>query len=139
VRAPVRLAPVDDAVGAGGDAIPAAIADVLLDDDRAELGAEERAGGTDLEARRRRAVLAHVRGHEPARRAVAVLFDERDVAPRVGPERPGVVVGVPGEVQAVLGDVVPLLACNLARLAADADRRIGEEADALAHAPALRR
>ena len=124
---------------AGGHAVAAAVADVLLDDDRAELGAEERAGRADVEAGRVRAVLADVGAHQPAQRrpspSVAgtrsglLLLDERDVAPGVRAERAGVVVRVARPDEAVLGDEVPLLAGDLAGLAADADRRVGEEAD----------
>ena len=60
-------------------------------------------------------------GRCSAARRSRPLLDERDVAPRVRAERAGVVVGVPEEAQAVVGDVVPLLARHLARLAADAD------------------
>ena len=74
------------------------------------------------------AVLADVRAHEPAQAVVGLLLDERHVAPRVRAELARVVVGVPGEREAVLGHEVPLLARHLARLAADADRRVGEEA-----------
>ena len=63
--------------------------------------------------------------------AVAVLLDEGHVTPRAGTECARVVVGQPEQVQAVLGDDVPLLARDLARLAADAERGVGEEADAL--------
>ena len=48
------------------------------------------------------------------------LLDEGDVAPGVGTEAPGVVVGLRQEVQSVGRDVVPLLARDLAGLAADA-------------------
>ena len=84
---------------ARGHAVAAAVADVLLHDDRAELGAEERAGRADVEAARVRAVLADVRLHQPAqrlrveRRAVSpsslqrlALLDERDVPPGVRAE-----------------------------------------------------
>src|ERR1700749_1334302 len=50
------------------------------------------------------------------------------MAPGVGGELAGVVGRLTEEVQPVVGDVVPLLAGHLARLAADADRRVGEEA-----------
>src|SRR5699024_7881249 len=59
-------ATLDDPEGAGADAIPAAVADVVLDDDRAVLAAEERARGADVEAAGVGAVLAHVGGHQPA-------------------------------------------------------------------------
>jgi hypothetical protein len=83
-------------------------------------------------------VLADVRRHqpaEPARTAIIldtqrlVLLDEGNVAPGVGPQRGCVVVGTTRENEAVVGDEVPLFAGNLAGLAADADRRVGEEAD----------
>src|SRR5262249_32910990 len=52
------------------------------------------------------------------------------MAPRVGAERRRVVVAFAGPHQSVLGDDVPLLAGDLARLAADAHGGVGEEADA---------
>src|SRR5256885_4641196 len=55
------------------------------------------------------------------------LLDEGDVAPGVRAELGGVVVGLTGPGEAVLRDEVPLLAGDLARLAADADRRVREE------------
>src|ERR1700722_17594204 len=51
--------------------------------------------------------------------------------PRGRRQRARVVVGLAGEVQAVLGKVVPFLAGDLAGLAADADRGISEEPPAL--------
>src|SRR5581483_10553919 len=65
---------VEDAERTCGDAVAAAVADVLLDDDRAELGAEERAGRADVEARGVRAVLADVGLHEPAEAGAAVAI-----------------------------------------------------------------
>src|SRR3954451_21998279 len=175
--AAVVLALVEHPERARRHAVAAAVADVLLDDDGAELRAEQRARGADLEARGVRAVLADVGGHEPAHVAEVVrelaaggvvdqrvldpvldpdglaLLDERDVAPGVRAE-PARVVHRPARVhEPVLGHMVPLLAGDLARLAADADARVGEEADArprlaavgadlkrsAAHPPALRR
>src|SRR5687767_8045012 len=141
----VALALVDDAERAGGHAVAAAIADVLLHDDGAELGAEQRPGGAHLQAACPRAVLAHVGGHEPPHAAALCpeyrlsgirtagtrdkpLLHEGHVPPGVGAQRPGVVVRLAGERQAVDGHVVPLLARHLARLAPDADRGVGEEA-----------
>src|SRR3954453_2368262 len=85
-----------------------------------------------------RAGLAHVRLHEPAKasRTVAVhmkrllLLDKGDVPPRVRVQLAGVVVGAAEPILAVLRDQVPFLARNFACLAADADRRVGEEPDA---------
>ena len=182
----IVLALVDDAVGAGGDAVAAAVADVGLHDDRTELGAEQCTGRAHVKARGVRAVLAHVRRHQPAhghvtgvgglrvrrtyarhaqisararsrvgsskwlarrqrRLAVVVrhrvvaerrhdgrrLLDEGDMSPAVGVELLGVVVRHSAEQQPVLGNAVPLLACHLARLAADADAGVGEEAHPL--------
>ena len=138
--APVVRPAVDHPVGAGGHAVPAAVAHVLLHDDRAELGAEEGAGRADVEAGRVGAVLADVRLHEPTEPGAAVavlvpdqrlaLLDERDVAPRVRAELGRVVVRLARPDAPVLGDEIPLLARHLARLAADAHRRVGEEAHA---------
>src|SRR5207248_9241775 len=50
--------------------------------------------------------------------------------PRVGAELAGVVVAVPRPLEPILWDEVPLLARDLARLAADAYRRVREEPDA---------
>src|SRR5919108_731154 len=56
------------------------------------------------------------------------LLDEGDVPPGVGPEGQRVVVGVAADAQRpVLGDQVPLLAGDLAGLAADADAGVGEK------------
>ena len=59
---------------------------------------------------------------------------------RFAPERAAVVVGLAGEAQVVGRHLVPLLAGDLAGLAADADRGVGEEADPLLRleAPARR-
>src|SRR5262249_35307003 len=97
--------------------------------------------GTGLLARRRLAVLADVAHHEPAPGVEAVagrrrtrlaalgqLLDELHVPPGGGRERAGVVVAVAGPLEAVGGELVPLLAGDFAGLAADADRRVGVEA-----------
>ena len=92
----------------------------------------DRAGGRD------RRQLAPGPGVERAlclflelRRGLEQL-DEPDVAPGRGREIPGVVVGdALAGLRAVRGQVVPLLARDLAGLAADAHRGVGEEAHAL--------
>src|SRR5215218_6201517 len=68
------------------------------------------------------------------------LLDERDVPPGVRTEVDRVVVGLAREgwVGRFLRDLVPLLAGDLARLATDADRRVGEEAHARALLGAVR-
>ena len=60
-----------------------------------------------------------------------VLLHELDVAPRGRPQRPGVVVTVAGHGKPIGGQLVPLLAGHLARLAADAQAGIREEAPGL--------
>src|SRR5258708_18475413 len=77
--AAVVLALVDHAVGTGRDAVTAPVANVLLHDDRTELGAEQRSGRADVEARSVRAVLADVAGHQPThfRRLTGLLLRER--------------------------------------------------------------
>src|SRR5215470_305016 len=62
---PVAFAAVDHAEGAGRDAVATAVAHVRLDDDGAELGAEDGARRADLEAGGFRTVLADVRVHQP--------------------------------------------------------------------------
>src|SRR5690606_30143691 len=58
-----------------------------------------------------------------------LLLDEGDVAPGVGAERAGVVERLAEEVEVLPArDEVPLLAGDLAGLAADAHARVGEEA-----------
>src|SRR5581483_4568864 len=77
-RPAVALALIDDAVGAGGDAIAAAVADVLLHDDGAELGAEQRSGRAHVEAGGVGAVLAHIARHQPPHVALhRLLLTER--------------------------------------------------------------
>src|SRR5207237_7266068 len=116
-------------------AVAAAVADVLLHDDGAELGPEQRARRADVEAGGVGAVLADVAGHQPAQRILRLvvrprrlaLLDEGDVAPRVRAEIRGVVVALARPDEAVLGDEVPLLAGDLTDLTADAHRRVSEE------------
>src|SRR5207237_8773049 len=58
----------DHAVGAGGDAVAAAVANVLLDIDGVELGADDGVGRADLEAAGVGAMLANVAHHRPGDR-----------------------------------------------------------------------
>src|SRR5207253_4496066 len=59
---------VEHAERTRGHAVAAAVADVLLDDDRSELGSEQRSGRTDVETAGVRAVLADVARHQPTQR-----------------------------------------------------------------------
>src|SRR5262249_17237519 len=101
-----------------------------------------------FEARRVDAVLADIGHHEPGDvlAVLADLLDEFDVPPVNIGEAAGVVIAVAAQRRqrnaaddrqadaafAVL-QVVPLMARDLARLAADADGRIGEEAHGVGH------
>src|SRR5438067_9670080 len=117
---------IDDPEGACGDAVPAAVADVRLHVHAAELRADDGPGGTSLEASGARAVLADVGHHEPgeARKRSAQRhrpLHEGDVPPRRRSEMPGVVVRTAGAAEAVVGELVPLLARHFAGLAPDAE------------------
>ena len=135
---PIVGPPIDHAERAGDDAVAAAVADVGLDEDAAELGPDDRSRGTGLEAAGVLAVLAHVGREVPAERVAAVAavsgpdghlaaLDELHVAPRRVAEARCVVVRESREREPVVGNAVPLLARDLAGLAADAQRRVGEE------------
>src|SRR5919106_833973 len=128
----------DDPERAGPDAVAAAVAGVGLDHHRVELRPDDGAGRAHLETARPHAVLAHIAHQEPA--AVGAigreLLDEPHVAPVRAVEAPRVVVAVARErVDAAVGggELVPLLAGDLAGLAADADRGVGEETHRLRH------
>ena len=120
---------LDHAEGAGRDAVAAAVADVGLDDDGVVLGADDGPGGTDLQAAGVDAVLADVAHQQPAAAGAILreLLDELDVPPVLAVELPRVVVGVAAEGEDVRGETVPVLAGDLAGLAADADGGVGEE------------
>src|SRR5439155_25553539 len=80
----------DYAVRTRRDAVAAAVAHVLLDEDGVELGADDGAGRTDLHAAGLLAVLADVRHHQPGgavargRGLIGHVLDELDVAPVLG-------------------------------------------------------
>src|SRR2546429_3718536 len=128
---------VDHAERTRGDAGPTSVADVGLDHDGVELGADDRAGRAHLQASRLDAVLAHVAHHQPTAVVRTLeLLDETDVPPVDAVQLAGVVVAVAGELPdpAVRGrELVPFLARHLARLAADAHRGVGEESHGLRH------
>src|SRR5262245_2519111 len=130
---PGRLVEADDVIGAGGDAIAAAVAHVGLDVDRVELGPDDGVGGAHLHAARQRTMLADVAHHAPGDATLGrAALVELHVAPVLLVELAGVVVAV-AELRGVSGELVPFLAGDLAGLAADAERRVGEEADRSRH------
>ena len=67
-------APVNHAKRARDDAIPAAVANVVLHEHRPDFGAQNRAGGTCLEATSFFAMLANIRKKNPAKRVVPIAF-----------------------------------------------------------------
>ena len=124
-RPAVTLAPFDHPVRAARHAIAAPIANVLLHNDCAELGAEQRARRAHVQTPRVRAVLAHVGAHQPpeirsclgARRIAWArksrhpqidwfrrwLLDERHMPPRVRAQLARVVERHPQQVEPVVG------------------------------------
>src|SRR5919204_6641008 len=123
---------VDDAEWTGRHAEAAAIANILLHVHRAELRADQRAGGTGLQAGGVGAVLADVRHHQPALvlpLAVRLcLLDELDVPPGRSTQVASIVVAGTCQREAIGRELVPLLAGDFTGFAADAETGIGEEA-----------
>src|ERR1700730_3685861 len=66
---------------------------------------------------------------------LSILFEEHDVPPGRCAEVAGVVVGISGPDESVIGHLIPLFARDLAGFAANANTRVGEEAylDAILH------
>src|SRR5688500_15727159 len=83
LRGPRHRIDVNHAEGTRRNAGAAAIAGVRLNHDRVELGADDCARGTNLEAPGLDAVFAHIAHQQPAPVAavLAELLDELDVAP----------------------------------------------------------
>ena len=131
--AAVSVIELGNAEWAGRDAIATPIADVVLDDYGPELGADDGAGRTRIQATGMDAVLADVAEHEPGDAIPRWSFDERYVAPCGGSEIDGVVITVSSQREGRRGRVtrqlIPLLARHLARFAANADGRIGEKSE----------
>ena len=130
---------VDDAERAVDDTVAAAVADVGLHVHGVEFGADNRPRRAAFEAAGPGAVLAHVGREEPGKGARILgrqrhrPLDEGHVPPGGGAELHGVVVRHAGEEEAVVGQLVPLLARDLTSLAADTKRRIGKKALGLGH------
>src|SRR4030095_12799193 len=94
----------DHAVRAGRHAVLTAVADVLLDHHRPELGALDRARRAGVEAARVLAVLADVAEEQPAEITSGLrLLDELDVAPGAMAEAAGAVVAGPEDRQVIRG------------------------------------
>ena len=65
-------APVNHAKRTRDDAIPTAVANVILHKDRTDFGANNCAGGTSFETTRFLAMLANIRKKNPAKRIVSI-------------------------------------------------------------------
>src|SRR5215468_10611630 len=107
-RAPIVMKPVDHAERAVDHAIPTAVADVRLNIDGVELGANDRAGRATLQATGAHAVLAYIGVEQPGyvsgilRRERNRALDKAHMPPRGCPQRRRVVVRHAGEMKAVL-------------------------------------
>src|SRR5262249_17145522 len=135
---------LDDAERARADAVATAVAGIRLDHDGVEFRADDCPRRADLEAPRPHAVLADVAHHQPAPLAPvrAELLDELHMAPVNAVEVPRVLVAVATQrANAAVrgGQLVPLFAGDLAGLAPDAHRRIGEKPHRLGHGQAFSR
>src|SRR5580658_1903821 len=126
----------DDAERACRHAARASVADVSLNVDVLELIMNDGAGRACLMAGGREAMLANIAHHEPAvvirfvtrvvqgsalaGRPVGELLDELHMAPGCRRQLRRIVVAIAGPVEPIRGQLIPLLACHLASLAADA-------------------
>src|SRR6201996_6325976 len=133
VGATILFVAADHSERAANNAVCAAVADVLLHVNIAELVVDECAGRADLHTRCVLAVFANIAHHQPASDVAlrVELLDEGDVPPCGIRESDGVVVAVTSPVKAISRKLVPLLAGNLACLAANAERRVGKKAGLL--------
>ena len=131
--AAVSVIELGNAEWTGRDAIATPIAHIVLNYYRPELGAEDSACRTGIQATGMNAVLANVAEHEPSNAIPGWSFDECHMAPCGGSEVDGVVITVSSQREGRCGRVtrqlIPLLACHLARFAANADGRIGEKSE----------
>src|SRR5687768_9538978 len=129
---------IDDAERTCRYTIAAAVAGIRLNHDGIELGAYNRVGRAYFEAGGLNAMLANVAHQEPTALASVLgeLLDKLDVPP-VEPVKPArVVIAVAAQcVETAIGcrQLVPFLAGDLARLAADADGGVGIKTHGLSH------
>src|SRR5262249_20111201 len=107
------LTEADDAERARRDTVPAAVADALVDVDRAVLRPVDGSGGAGVETPRLRAVLADVGHEKPGEIAVRLgLLDEAHEAERLVGEVGVVLVGA-RPLRHLHAELVPLLAGHL--------------------------
>jgi hypothetical protein len=137
-------------------AIAAPVANIVLHEDGADFRPHDRSGWTRFKTTRFLAMFANIRQKNPAKRVFSVattqemgaddltsffpvLFQKHDVAPGRRAEVAGVVVGISRPGEAVIRHLVPFLARDLTRLAADANGRVGKKSyfDVIAHVGVL--
>src|SRR5256884_7974701 len=129
----VRLVTIEHSKGTSRHAVTAAVTDVLLHINISEFIVDDRSGRARFLTRRLHTVLAHVAHHQPAitLHFMTELLDESHVSPRRVRKHRRVVIAVAGPLKTIRRKLVPLLTRDLARFAADAQRRIGKEAHLL--------
>jgi hypothetical protein len=129
MRTAIDMAHLWNSERAGRNAIAAAVANILADDNGVELGANDRSGWTSFEAGSVHAVFADVAHHQPGHASSRTvgdwLFDEGHVAPRLSAEIDCVVIAIAGELERVHLEFVPLFAGNFAGLATNAKSGVG--------------
>src|SRR4051812_3796147 len=136
---------LDYAERTSNHAIGATIADVRLHVHSAEFSAHNRSRRTCFQAAGVRAVLANIGREGPGSDVCTVssmphfgsMLHELHVAPSRVSNGCGVVIGEAAPVVTICFEVIPFFACDFARLAADAERGIGEESCRGAHAVSL--
>ena len=104
VRPTVRVIELRNAEGTRGDAVPTAIADIILDDHAPEFSADDGAGRTRIQATGMNAMLADVAEHEPGQAIPGWPFDERHVSPGGGSEIDSVVITVSVNANVFVGE-----------------------------------
>src|SRR5262245_5321318 len=130
---PGLLVEAHDSKRARRDAVPAAVADVLVDVDGAVLGPVDRAVRARIEATRLGAVLADV-GHEQPRHVSGLLglLDEAHEPVRLVGEM-GMVLVAAGPLRELGAQLVPRLARDLTGAAPDAQGGVGEHRQRAGH------
>lgn len=135
--ATVVLILLDHSERATDNAVSAAIANVGLNEDSAELHAHDGASGASFQTAGDLAMLADVGREAPGRQlpgrvstqaGSGGVLDKLHMTPGGVADGFSVVVREAAPVVAVFGNAVPFLARDLASFAADAQRGIGEEA-----------
>ena len=113
------------------NAIPAAVAHVVLDNHGPKFGTDDSSGGTRVEAPGMDTMFADVTEHEPGNAVWRWLLHERDVPPRGSAKINGVVITETSQIAdakcRIARKLVPLLASDLTSLATDTQRGVSKE------------